>query len=375
MKKTAIAVASMLISTGVFAQSSVTLYGLIDEGFGFTNNAGGKKAYQTQSGWDAGDRWGLKGSEDLGGGLSAIFTLENGFSLDSGALGQGGRIFGRQAFVGMKSDSLGTVTFGRQYDTIVDYLGPLTANGGYGGWPFAHPYDNDNTDNTFRANNAVKYSSPKFGGAQIEGLYGFSNQAGGFATNRLYSTGVSYSGGGLSLAAAYLQANAGGANASGALATNDTNFVAQRQQTWGVAATYVLGSATAGLNYTHTSLLNPTSSAYIGSLGTTSSLKFDNVEVFGKYQFTPAFFGLVMYNFTEGNLDTSTGKSKPKWNQVGLLGDYYLSKRTDVYVQGTYQHVTGGEGTVFANAYITGSAAPSSNNSQLLLRIGMKHAF
>lgn len=375
MNRISIAVSLMLVSTGVLAQSSVTLYGLIDEGFGFTNNAGGKKAYQTQSGWDAGDRWGVKGTEDLGGGLSAIFTLENGFDLDSGALGQSGRMFGRQAFVGMKSERFGTLTLGRQYDTIVDYLGPLTANGGYGGWPFAHPYDNDNTDNTFRANNSAKYTSQDIGGVQFEGLYGFSNQAGNFGSNRLYSAGVSYARSGLSVAGAYLQANSGGTNSSGSLATDDANFVAQRQQTWGAAATYVIGSVTGGLNYTHTSLVNPTSTVYLEALGGTSHLKFDNFEVFGKYQFTPAFFSLLMYNFTEASLETSGGKSKPKWNQIGILADYNLSKRTDVYVQGTYQHVADGQGTVFEDAYITGSGGPSSGSSQLLLRVGMKHAF
>ncbi len=354
----------------------MTLYGVIDEAFGFTNNAAGSKAYQLQSGWTAGDRWGLKGTEDLGAGLSVIFTLENGFDLNSGALGQSNRMFGRQAFVGLSSASLGTVTLGRQYDSIVDYLAPLTTNGGYAGLTFAHPFDNDNTVDSFRVNNAVKYASPSFFGLRMGGLYGFSNQAGAFANNRVYSLGISYSGAGLSFAASYLQANSGGANASGAIASDDANFVAERQQTWGAALTYTLGSATAGVNYTHTGLKEPLSSVYFGPLGPSNYLKFDNFEVFGRYQVTPAFSALAMYNYTEGSLDAATGKSYPKWQQAGIMLDYFLSKRTDIYWQGNYQHVRGAQaGTVFEQANITGAAGPASGSSQLLLRVGLKHTF
>jgi predicted porin len=73
MKRKIAAALPLLLSSAAFAQNSVTLYGLIDEGLGFTNNSSGNKAWQMQSGWVAGSRWGLKGSEDLGGGLKAIF--------------------------------------------------------------------------------------------------------------------------------------------------------------------------------------------------------------------------------------------------------------------------------------------------------------
>src|SRR6201992_3012784 len=100
--------------TGVFApaahaQSSVTLYGIIDAGLTYTNNQGGSHNFKETSGSINGSRWGMRGSEDLGGGLKAIFTLENGFNITNGTLGQGGREFGRQAFVGLSSDRFGTV--------------------------------------------------------------------------------------------------------------------------------------------------------------------------------------------------------------------------------------------------------------------------
>src|ERR1700734_1212016 len=122
MKRTLLAAAipAIFLSTVAHAQSSVTLYGLIDEGFDFTTNGQGHRGYEMVSGDTAGSRWGLKGNEDLGGGLSAVFQLENGFNPNTGALGQGGLEFGRQAFVGVSSKQLGTVTLGRQYDPTID---------------------------------------------------------------------------------------------------------------------------------------------------------------------------------------------------------------------------------------------------------------
>lgn len=130
------------------AQSTITLFGVVDEGFNFTNNAGGHQLYALSGGDAEGSRWGPNGTEDLGGGLSAILRLENGINVDSGKLGQEGQEFGRQAFVGLSSATAGTLTLGRQYDSVVDYLAPLTVNGNWGGKMFSHPYDNDNTAKT-----------------------------------------------------------------------------------------------------------------------------------------------------------------------------------------------------------------------------------
>jgi predicted porin len=362
-----------------FAQSSVTLYGLIDEGFNYTSNVGGHSNEQLESGFAQGSRWGLKGTEDLGGGLKALFQLENGFDVNSGALGQGQRMFGRQAYVGLSSAQFGTVTVGRQYDSVVDYLAPLTANGNWAGYLLSHPLDNDNTDNSFRLNNTVKYASNTYGGFTFGGLYGFSNQAGGFANNRAYSFGAQYAGGPLTVAAAYMQINNPGGTAGGSLATNDTDFVASRERVWGGGVNYMIGTATTvGLVYSHTDLNNATASVYVGNFANTaSSLKFDNFEANVKYQFTRNIFAGAMYNYTLGHFNSNAGNSKPKWHQVGVMGDYTLSSRTDVYVQAMYQHVSGAS-TVAApldGAFITGADAPSSTQNQFLGRIAMRHIF
>lgn len=380
MKKMVLASALAVISLPVFAQSTVTLYGVMDEGFDFTNNVRGGKVYELQSGFAQGSRWGLKGAEDLGGGLKAVFQLENGFNVNNGRLGQGGLMFGRQAYVGLASNQYGTVTLGRQYDSLVDFLAQTTANGNWAGYLFSHPYDNDNTDNTFRVNNTVKYTSPTISGFQFGGTYSFSNDT-NFANNRQYSLGGQYSNGGLLIAMAYLQANNPSATAGGAINNGgDENFVAQRLRVFGAGVNYSFGPATLGFAYTNTNVTQPLSSGYVGAItpatGTLSSLRFQNFELNGKYQFTPAFYVGAMYTYTRADFNATSGKLHPNYQTIGLMADYNLSKRTDLYLQGAYQHVGGDStGTVLDVAYVPGADDVSSNRNQLLVRAAIRHKF
>lgn len=384
MKKNMIALAvSAAFALPVFAQSSITLYGVIDEGINYTSNAGDKSAYQLESGYAQGSRWGLKGSEDLGSGLKAIFDLENGFDVNSGALGQGGRMFGRQAFVGLTAANYGTVTLGRQYDSLVDYLAQATANGNWGGYLLSHPYDNDNTDNSFRVNNTIKYASPDFAGLQFGGTYSFSNDT-NFANNRQYSLGGQYTNGGLLVTGAYLQADNPGLTTNGAIVTDDANFISERLRIFGGGVNYTFGAATLGFVYTNTNVGEPAAtdtSAYVGSItapngGSVTAIKFQNFEVNGKYQFTPAFFVGVQYVYTAATMDATSGNENPKYHTFGLMADYNLSKRTDFYFQAAYQKVAGDKtDTVLDDAYIPGSAGASSSSNQFAVRAAIRHKF
>ena len=369
-----------LTAPRAFAQGSVTLYGVLDEGIDYTNNAAGGAVWEMASGYAQGSRWGLKGSEDLGGGTKALFQLENGFDVSSGRLGQGGRMFGRQAFVGLSNDSYGTLTLGRQYDSVVDYLAPTTANGNWAGYLFAHPYDNDNTDNSFRLGNSVKYASPNLAGLQFGGVYSFSNDT-NFANNRAYSFGGQYQNGGLLIAAAYLQANNPGAGSVGAITANDASFIAGRMRIFGGGINYTFGPATAGFAYTNSNYQNPTGNGYIGlplaAPGVRlDTLKYQNFEINGKYQLTPAFFVGAQYVYSMMNYDASSGSVTPKIHSAGLMADYNLSTRTDVYVQGAYQRVSGNSTqSILDNAFIPGTQAPSSTGTQLAVRVALRHKF
>lgn len=362
------------------AQSSIALYGIIDEGIDFANNVSGSKSYQLQSGYASGSRWGFRGEEDLGGGMQAIFRLENGFNINNGKLGQGGLMFGRQAYVGLASRTYGTVTFGRQYDSLVDYMAPTTANGSWAGEVFSHPYDDDNTENTFRLNNTIKYTSPVFAGLQFGGTYSFSNDT-SFANNRQYSLGASYSNGGLLLAAAYLQADHPSSTSGGAITNGgDQNFATTRLRIAGAGINYTFAKTTLGFAYTNADMAAPTGSAYVGAIapaaGSASDLRFQNFELNGKYQFTPAFYVGAMYTYTATTLSGASGKLHPDYQTIGLMGDYNLSKRTDLYLQGAYQHVGGdATGSVLDFAYVLGAAGVASGNSQLLVRAAIRHRF
>ncbi|MFM0737553.1 porin [Paraburkholderia xenovorans] len=367
--------------TPASAQTSVTLYGVIDEGINYTNNVGRGHVYELASGDAQGSRWGLKGAEELGGGLKAIFQLENGFDVSSGRFNQGGRMFGRQAFVGLSADSYGTLTFGRQYDSVVDYLAQTTANGNWAGLLFSHPYDNDNTDNTFRLDNTVKYTSPSLSGFQFGGTYSFSNDT-SFANNRAYSLGGQYGYGGLLVAAAYLQGNNPGNGANGAITANDASFIAARMRVFGGGITYNFGPATAGFVYTNSNYLDPTANGYLGITPLAppgvllNSLKYQNFEVNGKYQITPMLFVGAQYVYTMETYDASTGGVKPKIHSFGLMADYNLSKRTDVYIQGEYQQVTGDSTySILDDAFTPGTQSPSSTSKQVVVRAAIRHKF
>jgi predicted porin len=384
MKKHVISAAALLVfAAPVWAENSVTLYGLIDEGVDYTNNVSvngqGKADYALASGLAQGSRWGLRGEEDLGGGLKAVFALESGFDASNGQLGEGGRIFGRQAFVGLAQSQFGALTFGRQYDSLVDYLAPLTANGNWGGTLFSHPYDNDNTDNSFRVNNTVKYASPDWNGLTLGGTYSFSNST-QFSNNRQYSIGAQYALGGLQVAGAYLQANRAGNGSAGAIAADDANFTADRVRIFGGGVNYTFGPTTVGLVYTKTDMKDPVSTVYLpaatfSGLGLTA-MKFDNFEVNGKYQLTPEFFVGAQYVYTDGKFESATGSIKPKYHTVGLMADYSLSKRTDVYLQGAWQRNAGDRtGTLLDGGYLLGTDGPSASANQFAVRAAIRHKF
>ncbi|CAD6561920.1 Outer membrane porin protein [Paraburkholderia hiiakae] len=386
MKKSLLATALLsAFAISAHAQSSVTLYGLIDTGLVYTNNQFGHSNWQLNSSSTQNTVFGLKGSEDLGGGLHAIFKLEQGFLLNNGAQAFSGLGFGSQAWVGLQSDPYGTLTFGRQFDVMNDLVGPLTAEfNTWGGSLAAHPFENDNlAANSVVINNSVKYASPTWYGVTFETMYSFSNKAGDFANNRSYGFAVSYSQGPLNLAAGYLQFNNAGTG-SGAVNTSDTsaNFVAERQRVWSLGGNYTYGPATVGLVWSHSQIDNVAgvysfgTGTYLGSNDDSAgslagSLRLDNFEANVKYALTTAWSVSGAYTYTHG----AYNGSNPGWNTAMLQTDYAISKRTDFYLEGVYQNVHGApEGSVLSHAMIN-TLSPSSTDTQVAVTVGMRHAF
>ncbi len=179
MKKSIIALAVLAASGAAMAQSAVTLYGVADAFVGSTKketNSVGQRQTMVDSAGVNGSRWGLKGAEDLGGGLKAVFQLESGFTLDNGASAQGGALFSRQAFVGLQSD-FGTVSLGRQYSAYDVLHGATTHN--YDAATFnatkgaSGVFANGLRNYTDRVDNSIAYTSPNFSGFSGAVVYGF----------------------------------------------------------------------------------------------------------------------------------------------------------------------------------------------------------
>jgi predicted porin len=364
------------------AQTSVTLYGVIDTGLAYVSraNEAGDHQFGMINGTLSGPRWGLKGQEDLGGGLKAIFQLENGFDPGTGKLNQGGREFGRQAFVGLSGTQWGTVTLGRQYDPSVDMVQGLTGDN-YWGSAFATPGDLDNYDNSLRVSNAVKYVSPVFAGFQFEGLYGFSNLAGTTGQGQTWGGAATYSNGPLALAASYLYANNPTAGRAGTWSSPSSDSLVYTVINQGYASAHAIGIAraagqytfgpfTAGASYSFAQYKNDGTSLF------TEQEKFNVGNGYLNYQLTPAMLLGVGYTYTHGSGDTSA-----TYHQASLGADYSLSKRTDVYAVGAYQHASGtqrnadGTTTSSAQASVADFGFASGASHQEIVIIGLRHKF
>jgi predicted porin len=374
------ALAAALLSSSAFAQNSVTLYGMIDAGLMYTNNVSKSGAHgallQATSGNINGSRFGIRGRESLGDGINALFVLENGFNVQNGKLGQDNRLFGREAWVGLSSDRYGFAAVGRQYDSVVDYVAPLSAeSGSFGKSSFAHPFDNDNLADSLRFSNAVKYASPNFAGLQFGGLYALSNST-GFSANRAWSVGASYTNGPLSLGAGYLQIDhAGGSTSNGAvdIAESSANGVggftlaADVQRVAAAAIRYKVNAASVAFVYSHSQFEG--SSAF-GSTG--GNVSFDNYELSGQYPLARHLALGLAYVYTNGHVsDSKTYSADPDWQQIDTQIVYSFSRRTDVYLEGIYQHVAGHHYV----AFIDTAGGASSTATQVVATVGLRSRF
>ncbi|VVE55721.1 porin [Pandoraea sputorum] len=393
MRKSRLAMAVLGAFAGTaHAQSSVTLYGIIDAGLTYVSSQGaavdstsGSRNVKFSSGNLQGSRWGLSGSEDLGGGLKAIFTLENGFDLGNGTASASGKMFGRQAYVGLTSASAGAITIGRQYDSVVDFVGPFASGSQWATFSGAHIFDNDNLNNSFRINNSIKYTTANYNGLSAGALYGFSNQANGgkgsgFANNRAWSAGLGYANGPLALGVGYLYLSGPAAtsplNAGGAVSGDYTSYpttldaepadsMVARQQVLAAGGSYAFGPATVGLVYSHSTF------GYEDDQG---HWKFNNVELNAKYMLTPALQLGVAYIYTWSTLSgavTEPGGVSQKIQQVNLGLDYWLSKRTDAYLVGLWQHASNDGSN---NAQLNGQPFAAGIN-QFVVTAGVRHKF
>ncbi|WP_225032173.1 porin [Paraburkholderia sp. XV] len=362
------------------AQSSVTLFGQIDAGLAYVSDVGGSHAFMAASGSTQSTRWGLRGTEDISGGTSVVFQFRNSFSIVNGSQWPSGSMWGSQAQIGLTNRQWGTLLMGRMIDPMGDYLWAFSSGGDWGGSHFAHPYDNDNIWGAFLVNNAVKYRSPEYHGLSVGGTYAFSNKSSpssgdgsGFADNRMWGAGARYTNGSLRIALAYEHLDNPGDDVTGgtrgAIDTDDANFTTRSQSLFGAGVLYNFTKVTLGANITRTTLDQPTSLWSNVEFTGANSLAFTNYEINAVYHITPMFDLSGAYTYTRA---TVSGKA-PHWNQIGVIANYALSKRTSLYAAGIYQRLHS-DGSQFANAEIN-NFSEAAGDRQTAVLLGIKHNF
>jgi predicted porin len=378
------------------AQGSVTLYGIVDAGITYRSNertgvAGGYHGHSNvgiTSNNRSGSRWGLKGREELGNGLAAIFVLEDGFDVTNGTSGQGKRLFGRQAFLGLVNSRFGSLTMGRQYTSLNDFVNPVAPVNAVGGFG-ASPGNIDDLDQTARVNNSIKYTSANYAGFTFGALYGFGGQPGSLKAQSTWSVGGSYANGPLHLGVGYVHADntkTGPSDPSNGKwqSTYDGTFnssinegyaSAQSQQIVAAGATWDFGPVLVGVNYSNVQYKAGANSLYPGTA------TFNIAGVFGMWNVQTRTHLFAGYNYTRGS--RVDGLDDPAQYQNITLGALYdLSRRSTLYLLAGYQHASGvtldalGD-PVAATASVSdkGNGRSSAAQSQAIVSMGFRQKF
>jgi predicted porin len=337
------------------AQSNVTIYGLLD--VAVVHESGGTAGAMTKltSGVGGGSRLGFKGTEDIGNGLKALFLLENGFQADTGAMGQGGLIFGRQAYVGLQG-GFGTVLVGRQYTP--EYLVVVFADPFGSGWVGDTKNLVATTGNAFsRMDNTVKYISPTLQGVTVELAAAPGEVAGDSASSRQLGGSVAWAAGPLQVRVGYHNRN----NDTATLTNTDNarNTVIAAVYDFGVLKVHGLVGVNRGLNSSvFRSATNPFGRAATPVASTDSRDALAGVTVpFGRHALLASYI----------HKDDRTVRNQDA-NQVAIGYRYTLSKRTELNV--AYARIDNRNGA----SYTVGSAIEAGTGDRSA-SVGMRHAF
>lgn len=329
MKKVLFTLFALGASCTALAQSSVTVYGVADAGLVVDKDAAGDRLTRVASGVASGSRIGFKGKEDLGNGLSALFVLEGGFNIDTGTSGQGGLLFGRQAYVGLSGKG-GAVTLGRQYSpyylALRDVADPFVIG-------LAGTASNIMATN-IRVDNMAQYTTPTWNKLSADLAYGFGEVADDNAKNRSLGGAVHYIDGPLNLTVTHHRKE-------NALATAQTrnSLLAMR---------YDFGVAQANLGYADNRALD--------------SSKSNDVLLGVSVPFGPT---KVVASYIRHNDKSNLNRDAQQW----AIGAYYaLSKRSDLYTG--YGHISNKNGATFVVGNATDNGTGNSG-----FNLGMRHLF
>lgn len=342
---TALAIGATLACGQAAAQSTVTIYGIVDAGLEVINHASSAGSVsRISSGNLSGSRIGFRGTEDLGGGLQAVFVLENGYSVDNGSALQSGRLFGRQSYVGLQG-SWGSLLVGRQNSLMLEWMSKYNTMDN-ATWS-SKVHDAAFSD---RIDNAVKYTG-RVGAFELSTYYstGFDTTKGGevagsSAAGREYGFGGQYLGEGFKAGLVYDQKNGQTAALSG-----NTD----RHLTFG--ARYKIGAAEVLGGY----LVRRQKTAPASSVRTDVSWLGMSYQVSQPLQLSASLY------------HTDVKRSNQDPTSIITMVKYALSKRTDLYLINSYVWNKNGS-NLGVNGFGTDIAAGSN---QFGTMAGIRHTF
>ena len=348
--------------------TSVTLYGVIDMSLAYTsaNGARNDRNLSLDSGDQMASRWGLRGKETLGGGISALFQFETGFDADDGAMATPGVLFDRKSVIGL-SGPWGTLTAGRQTDMLEDIGSRYTSFQivGGGGMRTAH-FNGQDRITGGRTSNSLRFDSPVYDGVNTSLFYGLGEIAGNQSAGRALGIGANYSGGGFGLGAAFYRS---------ALAADTVTARAgdTALTTWTLGASYHVGTAKLFGAWSQTRLPRQAPAA-AGLARITDASRANVIDIGLDYAVDDHLH--LMGSVIHDRLDlprATQAATHGHTTQLNLGVDYLLSRRTDVYMVASRQTASG-----LINPGIIGAAyssAPGDGRSQNVLRAGLRHRF
>lgn len=333
------------------ATSSLTLYGIADAGLVRNSNVSGNGRTAMSSGYLQSSRFGFRGTEDLGGGLRALFTLESGINLDTGANSSSIQ-FNRQAFMGLSSSSLGTLTLGRQYTPIYDNLILLAGAPAFGvsggavdGIPSAGSSATrfDNTLGGTRIDSAMKYTSPTMAGFKINAMTNRGEGAGSTSAGRMVSIGAAYNRGPIQSGMGYQVRKCTAAAGCNPNQDDDKLFA--------IGGGYDFGPAKLAAIYT--------------TEKNGRNVKGNDADVLHVMVQAPMGAWLLAAGYQQLNDKTSLNHDVQQFN---LSAIFYLSKRTSLYGAFSRQKVDNGGRAGMA-------LTTSSDSKQSVYAVGLRHTF
>jgi predicted porin len=356
LKLLALAVGGLMASAVSAQSANVTLYGVLDTSLSYERASGvagasGKSGTYVDSGGLSGSRWGLRGSESLGGGLNAVFVAEGGFGSDNGALGQSNfnpaagplisRVFGRQVFVGLNG-GFGSFTMGRQYsplfsvlcETDIDGCSSYSVTGNhYLGLPGA-----------LRIDNSLLYATPNMGGFTVAAMWGAGESTAGTNAGRTFSVNAQYKGGPIYAGLGYADVKNAAATAS--------------NRTWTLGGGFNAGVANLTANY-------------LESKNTATNAKFKGYQVGASVPFGAT---TALFNVGQGKI----GSAK---NTLIMLGaDHSLSKRTTAYARLGFSNNNAVSNLDMFHGNTLGASGSSvspvgAGSDERMLAFGIRHRF